>query len=356
MVARTMETILTDFFADESQFITSTFEAMACFGLHGEVYYEDELFRTKFRWTKRRLVDALTGQFAQLPGLVQWVEQCRKGPCDAYYAGLFTLDNDSSPIQVIGTAVRGGHSSGLSMTFVVKEIGSNASPDIQQKTTGRPVRLDNVSVALADHVRNSLTSVRGFTQFLRSKPVQEQDHYLDVMLYDIDRVLGTIDDLMLITQNAPEHPEKTDVIEVLTSVLSKPYAPSSRAKVVWTGSRKPTFASCYRETLERAITHIVTNALESSTPESLVLLEAGNLDADYVYFKCRDHGSGMTLRQLSRIGRLLDSQNIDALGLSFFIISQIVREEDGTLELISGPDRGVAVYITVPAWDQGCDE
>lgn len=102
--------------------------------------------------------------------------------------------------------------------------------------------------------------------------------------------------------------------------------------------------------LGQALRGLVNNALEASSPETIVELSA-RFEEDAIVLEIRDQGTGMTPEILQRASEpfFTTKEAGQGMGLGVFLARTLVEKIDGSLELLSTVGEGTTARVRLPA-------
>jgi len=115
--------------------------------------------------------------------------------------------------------------------------------------------------------------------------------------------------------------------------------------------------ACDSELLRRAVENVLRNAIQHSTPGSVVELSASG-DADHVFIRIRDHGKGVPEPALRDIFRPFyrvepcDERSSEGTGLGLAIAQRAIAVHRGTITA-ENVSPGLLVEIRLPRTQQG---
>lgn len=221
------------------------------------------------------------------------------------------------------------------------------------------------------HSQDALAEARRFDEFNRR---------FAFILHDIKNLVSQ---LSLVARNAERHadnPEfRADMIATLQDSVGKMndllarLAPKERSRSVApravclrklaeqiarqkggahpirlaAGSECRALADPFR--LETALTHLVQNAIDASSPDAPVWLAIGD-DGDEVWIAVEDSGEGMDAEFVrDKLFRPFSSSKTGGFGIGAFEARSLVAEMNGRVDVDSRPGEGTRFTITLPA-------
>ena len=238
----------------------------------------------------------------------------------------------------------------LNTKFLVREIR-------------RSEQHDSFINAVTHELKTPIASIKLYLETLQSRPVKDEQRqvFYRVMLEDVGRLLGTVEQVLKagqVVQSRPVRRIRVDVNEVLTQCVElarkRHYLPDGQMSLeTYTGS-EPARVLGDAEELRIAFSNVLDNAVKYSTRHidirAELLEEDGNL-----LVRVSDHGVGIPPTELKRIFRrfyrvpLRAAINIKGTGLGLFLVKSIARRHGGDASAYSeGLGKGATITIRLP--------
>jgi signal transduction histidine kinase len=238
----------------------------------------------------------------------------------------------------------------LNTIFLVREIR-------------RSEQHDSFINAVTHELKTPITSIKLYLETLQSRPVEDEQRreFYGVMLEDVGRLLGTVEQVLKagqVVQSRPLRRLRVDVREVLTECVElarrRHYLPDGQMRLEsFAGTDSPRVLGDAEE-LRIAFSNILDNAVKYSTRtvdiRAELLQEGGDL-----LVRVSDHGVGIPPAELKRIFRrfyrvpLRSAVNIKGTGLGLFLVKSIARRHGGDAFAYSdGLGKGATITIRLP--------
>jgi signal transduction histidine kinase len=238
----------------------------------------------------------------------------------------------------------------LNTIFLVREIR-------------RSEQHDSFINAVTHELKTPIASIKLYLETLRSRPVEDaqRQEFYGVMLEDVGRLLGTVEQVLKagqVVQSRPVRRIRVDVREVLAECVElarkRHYLPDGQMRLEsFAGNENPRVLGDAEE-LRIAFSNVLDNAVKYSTRtvdiHAELLQEGGDL-----LVRVTDHGVGIPPTELKRIFRrfyrvpLRSAMNIKGTGLGLFLVKSIARRHGGDASAYSaGLGKGATITIRLP--------
>ena len=242
----------------------------------------------------------------------------------------------------------------LNTIFLVREIRRNEQHD-------------GFINAVTHELKTPIASIRLYLETLQTRDVDDtrRREFYDVMLADTERLLHTVDQVLLAGRGGNNGHKASESIVDLSELTHECVA------LARTRSHLPASAIRYNENsnanaeralvlgdadeLRAAVSNLIDNAVKYTREKVDIAVEVATLDARRVEVRVRDSGIGIPHAQLKRIfrrfyrapGRLV--MRVKGTGLGLFIVRSIAKKHGGRAFAESaGEGHGSTFTIQLP--------
>lgn len=220
----------------------------------------------------------------------------------------------------------------------------------------RLAAIGQLAAGVAHEIRNPLSSIRGFAQFLKhalkGRP-QEQD-YAATMVAEVDRINRVVSNLLSLARPMETRPAECSIPK-LVSHVARLVADDARARGVSLGIDVAADIGRCRvdpNQLTQALLNLLLNALQAVEPGGAVRIGAETDAAGGLRIWVSDDGHGIPQAHLDKIFDPFFTTRSRGTGLGLAIVHQIVDNHNGEIEVESPIDqggRGSCFTIRIPA-------
>lgn len=208
-----------------------------------------------------------------------------------------------------------------------------------------------MATAAAHEIRNPLTTIKGFVQYMRQNRLVDRraDEYLTLLENDAERIAKTVDRFVRLGRPlspAPQPVDAADVVSELAAELSPSALLVGIQIDVQTQPASPVWAD--RALLKKAVRHTLQNGLEAMAGQSgrlTILVGAG--PPGYVEIRVHDTGPGMDRHQLARAFDAFFSTK-EGAGLGLPLVRRILDAHGGDIRIRSSRRHGTTVSMIWP--------
>jgi two-component system, sporulation sensor kinase B len=211
--------------------------------------------------------------------------------------------------------------------------------------------IGQLTASIAHEIRNPLSTVRGFIQFLSQETEDEQfKKFSPLILEELDRTNSIITNYLKVAKpeefqltTVPLHQVISDCVQ-----LMRPFASYSNVSIE-IDNLEPIYVRGDEQHLKQAIMNILKNGIEACDGQGTITLDLNDDSLkNAVILKITDDGRGMTREQLKHIGLPFYTTKTKGTGLGSMVTNKIIREMHGRIEYESELNKGTIVTIIFP--------
>jgi len=239
----------------------------------------------------------------------------------------------------------------VNTVFLVREIRRNEQQD-------------SFLNAVTHELKTPIASIRLYLETLESRPLDEAQRrdFYRIMLEDTDRLLGTVEQVLKASQvrqrSVRQNWREVDFALVVHDLLElarlRQHLPP---EALHFGAEQPSGITVIgnAEELRTAVFNLFDNAIKYSGEKKDIVVDILTPNIDTVSLRIRDHGIGISQKELKRIfKRFYRSPNpmtgrVRGTGLGLFIVRSVARRHGGDVYAESeGEGRGSTFTFRLP--------
>jgi two-component system, sporulation sensor kinase E len=193
--------------------------------------------------------------------------------------------------------------------------------------------------AVGHEIRNPLTTVRGFLQFLgNEKNYEGAEEYFSLMIEEIDRADATIGNLINLAHNKINHPELLNLNHIIEDYLSEALA-IEKPSNIQIKTRLSPIDDLLLDKIEisELIENFLSNAIEAMPEGGVITVSTDKVKDNEVVLTVQDQGSGISGATARNIGIPFFTTKENSAGLGLAICYSIARRHSARIEFISTP-------------------
>jgi signal transduction histidine kinase len=259
------------------------------------------------------------------------------------------LERGRRPIGLYVSRLRGGDPAQAEWVYVLEDLTERRAMEAQLRRVDRLASVGQLAAGIAHEVRNPLAILRATAQLLAGRLAGEEGtgRYARVLVEESDRIERLVGELLEYARPRPPHRTPLDLRTALEDAAHhvRPYALQHEVGIEVDAPPATLWADA--EQLRQALVNLLLNAVQASPPRSTVRL-AANAEGDRAAISVADRGRGMSPEVRERACDPFFTTRPEGTGLGLALVSTIVQEHGGALDITSTAGAGTTVTLTLP--------
>lgn len=203
-----------------------------------------------------------------------------------------------------------------------------------------------MAAGITHEIRNPMAVVRGFLQLMREKSPDSLGHYYRIVMEELDRANGIINDFLSLAQNRIVEKEQChlhDIIRELTPLL---WADANlRGQTIELKLEDHvTMLHLNPKEMKQLLLNLSRNAMEAMG-EKGVLTISTHEEGDFVELGVKDTGPGIPKNQLEKMFQPFYTTKTKGTGLGLALCQSIVERHHGTIAVDSVEGMGTQFRV-----------
>ncbi|MBP2239787.1 PAS domain S-box-containing protein [Cytobacillus eiseniae] len=208
-----------------------------------------------------------------------------------------------------------------------------------------------LAAGVAHEIRNPLTSMRGYTEFLQLDETNtERQEYLEIILDEIDRVNNIVEDFMMLAKPKTVVLVEKNIIPILKNVLTlfEFEARKRNIKIALEFNDDDILVECDENRLKQVLINFVKNGMEAMPTGGEIIIKTRIVNQS-VHISIKDTGIGIPPEKLKRIGEPFYTTKKKGNGLGLMVSFHIIESHAGKIDVESELNKGTTFTIKLPA-------
>lgn len=247
--------------------------------------------------------------------------------------------------------------SGICSSLVVelKDLREIKLLEEKVRRTEKLAAIGKLASGVAHEIRNPLSSIRGFAQFLRhaltDRP-QEQE-YAEIMIKEVDRINRVVSDLLSFSRPDSADSAPTNVAELVEHVIRLVDADAKTKNVKIKSTVDPGTGKVSLDSYQitQALLNLLLNALRFSEDGFIHVNAEIDSNNSQLILQVEDDGPGIPSENVANIFDPFFTTRAEGTGLGLAIVHKIVENHQGEIKVESplpGTGGGTRFTITIP--------
>jgi len=272
--------------------------------------------------------------------------------------------NETIPLSLSVSPIRDQDGACTGAVLILRDLRKIKQLEDRVRRSEKLAAVGQLAAGLAHEIRNPLSSIRGFTQFLRHalKERPKEQEYAEIMIKEIDRINRVVTDLLSFANPRAADVKRTDPNELVDHVVRLIEADARAKKTTihrdMPAGLKELSLDSYQMT--QALLNLLLNSLNFIEPGGTINIKGFLEDnGNQFVFQVEDNGPGIPRKNLPRIFDPFFTTRETGTGLGLAIVHQIVENHQGEIDVESPPSgksRGCRFLIKIPAIDSAPED
>ncbi|AFM39887.1 signal transduction histidine kinase, nitrogen specific [Desulfosporosinus acidiphilus SJ4] len=205
-----------------------------------------------------------------------------------------------------------------------------------------------MAAGITHEIRNPISVVRGYLQFLGSKPeFQLQGQIFELMINELDRANSIISDYLAISRNSTKGLQYFNINKILRHLYPLLEADSgSQDKQIEFNTRETPNTMLNPDEISQLVLNLCRNSLEAMKAGGTLTIQT-YVENEFVILCIEDEGGGIPTEQLDRIGTPFFTTKENGTGLGLSICYDIAFRHNASIDFKSSP-RGTTFFVRFP--------
>lgn len=239
---------------------------------------------------------------------------------------------------------------------VLRDLREIKRLEAQVRQSEKLAAIGKLAAGVAHEIRNPLSSIKGFAQFLRHalKDRPEEQEYADVMVREVDRINRVVTDLLTYARPTAIDREPVDLPELVQHTVRLVTADAESRHV----SIVPQFAGDLEgvwldaNQITQALLNLLLNALQAIADGGKIEIGIQKEDAENrVHLWVADDGPGIPRDHQQKILDPFFTTRDKGTGLGLAIVHKIIENHQGEIHIQSpraGRQSGTRISLFIP--------
>jgi signal transduction histidine kinase len=207
-----------------------------------------------------------------------------------------------------------------------------------------------LAAGVAHEIRNPLTSMKGYTEFLQLDETDEnKQEYLEIIMEEINRVNEIVEEFLQLAKPQALTLEMKNLVPIIQNVVSLTEFEARKKNITLFSdcNDEEIFVRCDENRLKQVILNFIKNGMEAM-PDGGFIKVMTEIKEDKVQISITDTGIGIPPEQLKRLGEPFFTTKKSGNGLGLMISFKIIESHLGNVFVESEVNKGTVFKIVLP--------
>lgn len=277
----------------------------------------------------------------------------------ASYIGVETdypVKNRSIHISISTSRLKDSTDQIIGAVVVFKDLTEQHRLQEQVLRAERLASLGEIMAGVAHEIRNPLTAIKGFVQYLQVADTEtERKEYMPVIIKEVDRVNRVIETLLYFSRDCKANYKPMNINDLIeeTLVLVKNTGTRHRLEFKLQLAAALPWIEGDAEQLKQVLLNLLINAVQAIPDQGTIAIETWQEQAGAVQVRITDTGPGIDEAELSKIFDPFFTTKAAGTGLGLAVVQRIMNAHNGRIDIQSEVGQGTAVTLEIPVVHHG---
>ena len=277
----------------------------------------------------------------------------------ASYIGVETdypVKNRSIHISISTSRLKDSTNQIIGAVVVFKDLTEQHRLQEQMLRAERLASLGEIMAGVAHEIRNPLTAIKGFVQYLQVADTEaEREEYMPVIIKEVDRVNRVIETLLYFSRDCKADYRPMNINDLIeeTLVLVKNTGTRHRLEFKLQLAQGLPWVEGDAEQLKQVLLNLLINAVQAVPEQGMIAIKTWQEQAGAVQVRITDTGQGIDEAELSKVFDPFFTTKAAGTGLGLAVVQRIMNAHNGRIDIQSEVGKGTAVTLEIPVVHQG---
>jgi len=219
---------------------------------------------------------------------------------------------------------------------------------VQVMRADRLAALGELTAGIAHEIRNPLTSIRGFMQYLEDcESLEDWQRYGPLIIREVDSLNHIVDELLAFGRPQPPRIGRVRVEDIVEEMAFLARGKSD-AHIELDFATDIPLIDADGEALKQALLNLLINAIQAIPDGGTIVVSVRPEEGERVSIKVSDDGVGVAPADVDKVFDPFFSTKPTGTGLGLAMVHRIVDAHHGTITFDSRLGRGTVVEIRLP--------
>lgn len=246
----------------------------------------------------------------------------------------------------------------IGAVVVFKDLTEQHRLQEQVRRAEKLATLGELMAGVAHEIRNPLTAIKGFVQYLHeTDDEEERREYMPIISKEVDRINGVIEEMLYFSKPRPLRRRLLDLNDVVTATLRLVDNRAQRGQTRFVRHLAEGLPQLEGDEsqLRQLLLNLLMNALQAIDGPGEIVVRSWRR-TDQLCLQVSDNGCGIRPDDLARIYDPFFTTKANGTGLGLAVVQQIAVSHGGKLEVESAVGRGTTVQVLLPLRQGGIQD
>ena len=259
-------------------------------------------------------------------------------------------------ISASSTMLKDSDENIIGAVVVLKDLTQQHQLQEQVYRAERLAALGELMASIAHEIRNPLTAIKGFVQYLQDVDShEERQEYMPIIIKEVDRVNHIIEELLYFSRPVKAHYTLVDIKELLekTLVLVKNKTTSHKVEFHLNFANGLPLIEADAEQIKQVLLNLLINAIQAIPNKGSIDIDVWQNEETYLCVRVTDTGTGIKAEDVQNVFDPFFTTKTTGTGLGLAVVQRIISAHYGRVDINSIVNEGTIVTLKLPVTHWG---
>jgi two-component system sporulation sensor kinase A len=257
-----------------------------------------------------------------------------------------TLDKKSIYTEVVGIPTT--YENKRAIMIIIRDITDRKHTEERMINSEKLSMAGELAAGIAHEIRNPLTSLKGFLQFIQSGK-GDKEHYYEIMGSELNRIEFILNELLMLAKPQQTLFKKTNLVPLVEHVVTllETHALMNNIEIITFYEMDQIDIECDENQIKQVFINLLKNAIEAMPQGGQVRVHV-HLTNHQIMIELVDQGNGIPEEELAKIGQPFYTTKEKGTGLGLMVSFQIIENHNGSISVSSKVNEGTSFKVFLP--------
>ncbi|NOU88077.1 PAS domain S-box protein [Paenibacillus sp. LMG 31460] len=272
-----------------------------------------------------------------------------EGVCVCSNEIFYKKNGDSFPVEFMTSPILDQDQIiGVVLSFI--DITERRRTEELLRRSEKMSLIGQLAAGVAHEIRNPLTTLKGFMQFLHQGAPNKKEYY-DIMMSELERIELITTEMLVLAKPQFIHYQPKSIENIIKSVITllETQAIINNIQFVVAMEHHLPLVLCEENQLKQSFINLIKNAMEAMPDGGQIDIQLFSVGDKAVRVLFQDSGHGIPQDVLARLGEPFFTTKEKGTGLGIMITNRIIEDHLGQFVVESKVGEGTVVSVTLPS-------
>ncbi|WP_338786040.1 PAS domain S-box protein [Metabacillus sp. FJAT-53654] len=230
---------------------------------------------------------------------------------------------------------------------IVKDVTESKLAEEMIRRSDKLSAVGQLAAGVAHEIRNPLTTLRGFIQFLK----QDIDkNYIEIMLTELDRINMIVSEFLILSKPQGINYQLIDLKRIVQTIVSllDTQAKINNVQILSDLDVDHSLITGEPNQLKQVIINLLKNSIEAMPKGGEITVYLKQTDPNALSIVIQDQGIGIPADLIPKLGEPFFTTKEEGTGLGLMVCYKIIENHGGAINISSEPNKGTSVEVSLP--------